>query len=57
MSIDELPCQSLTGQNISALGFENGRAAFVLTDKGWKISAKLSGTRYWADKQLNAPES
>jgi len=40
-----------------ALGFENGRAAFVLTDKGWKISAKLSGTRYWADKQLNAPES
>ena len=40
-----------------ALGFEDGRAAFVLTKKGWKLSAKLTGSRYWPDEQLNAPAS
>jgi lipid-binding SYLF domain-containing protein len=40
-----------------ALGFEDGRAVFVLTKKGWKLSAGLTGTRYWPDEQLNAPGS
>ncbi|MGB5736741.1 MAG: hypothetical protein WBM40_20110, partial [Thiohalocapsa sp.] len=36
-----------------ALRFEDGRAVFVLTKKGWKVSAKLSGTKYWPDAGLN----
>ena len=36
-----------------ALRFQQGRAVFVLTQKGWKVSARLSGTKYWADPQLN----
>jgi lipid-binding SYLF domain-containing protein len=36
-----------------ALRFDDGRAVFVLTKKGWKISAKLSGTKYWPDEALN----
>jgi hypothetical protein len=38
-----------------ALRFNDGRAVFVLTRKGWKISAKLAGTKYWPDEALNAP--
>ena len=33
--------------------FVDGRAIFVLTKQGWKISATAAGTRYWADKNLN----
>jgi hypothetical protein len=35
------------------LGFHDGKAVFVLTGKGWKISAKLTGSRYWPDEALN----
>jgi lipid-binding SYLF domain-containing protein len=37
-----------------ALRFDEGKAVFVLTGKGWKIAAKLSGSRYWPDNELNA---
>jgi hypothetical protein len=40
--------------NRAALNFENGRAVFVLTERGWSVSAKALGTRYWLDKGLNA---
>ena len=30
-----------------------GKAAFILTGKGWKISAKLTGSRYWPGEALN----
>ncbi|MGB5834786.1 MAG: hypothetical protein WBG92_22760 [Thiohalocapsa sp.] len=36
-----------------ALRFDEGRAVFVLTQQGWKVSAKLAGTKYWPDKGLN----
>jgi len=37
-----------------ALRFNEGKAVFVLTGKGWKIAAKLTGSRYWPDDQLNS---
>ena len=37
-----------------AVQFHDGRALFVLTQKGWKVSAKLAGNRYWPDEVLNA---
>jgi lipid-binding SYLF domain-containing protein len=40
-----------------ALRFDDGRAVFVLTRKGWKVSAKLAGTKYWPDESLNAPRA
>jgi lipid-binding SYLF domain-containing protein len=36
-----------------ALRFQQGRAVFVLTQKGWKVSARLMGTKYWPDVELN----
>jgi hypothetical protein len=33
--------------------FVDGRAIFVLTRQGWKLSATAAGTRYWADGALN----
>lgn len=36
------------------LGFHQGRASFVLTKEGWQISARLLGTKYWPDAELNA---
>jgi lipid-binding SYLF domain-containing protein len=36
-----------------ALRFDEGKAVFVLTGKGWKIAAKLTGSRYWPDDELN----
>jgi lipid-binding SYLF domain-containing protein len=39
------------------MGFVDGRAVFLLTKKGWKVSAKVAGARYWRDEKLNAPES
>lgn len=35
------------------LGFDEGKAVFVLTGKGWKVAAKLTGSRYWPDEALN----
>ena len=37
-----------------ALRFTDGKALFVLTEKGWKVGAKLTGSRYWPDDALNA---
>ena len=36
-----------------ALQFSEGKAVFVLTEEGWKIAAKLTGSRYWPDDELN----
>ena len=36
-----------------ALRFNEGKAVFVLTGKGWKVGAKLTGSRYWPDEALN----
>jgi lipid-binding SYLF domain-containing protein len=33
--------------------FVDGRAIFVLTNQGWKVSATAAGTKYWADQNLN----
>jgi lipid-binding SYLF domain-containing protein len=40
-------------QDQVAVQFHDGRAMFVLTQKGWKVSAKLAGNRYWPDAALN----
>lgn len=47
---------AMAGDNTEqlALRFDNGKAVFVLTGKGWKVAAKLTGSRYWADDVLNA---
>lgn len=37
------------------LRFSEGKAIFVLTGRGWKIAAKLTGSRYWPDEALNSP--
>lgn len=36
-----------------ALRFNEGKAVFVLTGKGWKVAARLTGSRYWPDDGLN----
>jgi hypothetical protein len=37
-----------------ALQFNEGKAVWVLlTKEGWKIAAKLTGSRYWPDDELN----
>lgn len=36
-----------------AMRFNEGKAMFVLTGKGWKVAAKLTGSRYWPDNELN----
>jgi hypothetical protein len=36
-----------------ALRFNEGKAVFLLTNSGWKVEAKLTGSRYWPDKALN----
>lgn len=33
--------------------FEDGRAIFVLTNRGWRVSATAAGTKYWVDANLN----
>ncbi len=35
------------------LRLDDGEAVFVLTGEGWKIAAKLAGSRYWPDDALN----
>ena len=36
-----------------ALRFQQGRAVFALTQKGWKVLARLMGIRNWPDAELN----
>ncbi|UHD18036.1 hypothetical protein [Thiocapsa bogorovii] len=36
-----------------AMRFNEGKAVFVLIGKSWKIAAKLTGSRYWPDDELN----
>ena len=36
-----------------AARFTDGTAVFVLTEKGWKVAANVTGTRYWRDSELN----
>ena len=36
-----------------ALQFSEGKAVFVLTKEGWRITAKLTGSSYWPDDELN----
>lgn len=33
--------------------FADGRAVFVLTQKGWRVAATVAGTKYWTDPKLN----
>ncbi|MCG6861153.1 MAG: hypothetical protein LJE70_07755 [Chromatiaceae bacterium] len=46
---------TMTGekQDQLTLRYDEGKAVFVLTEKGWKIAAKLTGSRYWPDESLN----
>ena len=39
-----------------ALRFQQARAVFVLTQKRWKVSARLTGTKYWSDAELRQPD-
>jgi len=47
--------EAIAGEEREQLGlrFDDGKAVFVLTGKGWKIGAKLTGSRYWPDEELN----
>lgn len=38
------------------VAFTDGRAVFMLTKQGWKVSASLTGSRYWPDQALNLQE-
>lgn len=46
---------AMSGEDKEQLGmrFNEGKAVFVLTGKGWKVAAKLTGSRYWPDEELN----
>ena len=46
---------SMFGDEKAEIGvrFVDGRAIFVLTKQGWKVSATAAGTRYWTDAHLN----
>lgn len=46
---------TMVGEEKEQLGyrFNNGKSVFLLTKKGWKVSAKLTGSRYWPDDELN----
>ena len=46
---------AMVGEEKEQLGyrFNNGKSVFLLTKKGWKVSAKLTGSRYWPDDDLN----
>jgi len=35
------------------LRFVDGRSVFMLSTKGWKVSASAAGTKYWVDPKLN----
>ena len=46
---------TIAGRDKAELGvrFVNGRAVYVLTTEGWKVSATAMGTKYWIDGDLN----
>jgi lipid-binding SYLF domain-containing protein len=46
---------SMFGDEKAEIGvrFVDGRAIFVLTKQGWKVSATAAGTKYWVDGSLN----
>ena len=46
---------TMFGEDKAELGvrFVDGRAIFVLTKQGWKVSATAAGTKYWADQNNN----
>ena len=46
---------AMAGDEKEQLGlrFDDGKAVFVLTGKGWKVAARLTGSRYWPDEALN----
>ena len=46
---------AMAGEEKTQVGlrFTDGKAVFVLTGKGWKVAAKLTGSRYWPDEALN----
>jgi hypothetical protein len=46
---------TMAGSDRTELGvrFVDGRAVYVLTTEGWKVSATAMGTRYWIDGDLN----
>ena len=46
---------AMAGEDKEQLGvrFTDGKAVFVLTGKGWKVAARLTGSRYWPDEALN----
>ena len=50
---------AMVGNENSEMGvrFVNGRAVYVLTTEGWKVSATATGTRYWVDRDLNSGPS
>lgn len=33
--------------------FRDGRAVFVLTNKGWRVAASATGSTFWPDEDLN----
>ncbi|WP_037315815.1 hypothetical protein [Ruegeria halocynthiae] len=39
--------------NGETLRFVDGRSFFVLSKKGWRVSAEASGTKYWKSPELN----
>lgn len=47
---------AMAGEETETLGvrFDDGKAVFVLTGKGWKVAAKLAGSRYWPDDGLES---
>lgn len=46
---------TMAGAEKAELGlrFVGGRAVYVLTNEGWRVSATAMGTRYWVDGDLN----
>ncbi len=46
---------AMAGEDKEQLGvrFTDGKAVFVLTGKGWKVAARLTGSRYWPDEGLS----
>lgn len=40
-------------QTTETVRFTDGRSFFVLSKKGWRVSAGASGTKYWKSPELN----
>jgi hypothetical protein len=50
----EAEASALQGEERKELAarFTDGTAIFVLTEKGWKVTATVTGTKYWPDEEL-----